>query len=339
MGYYAVPGQGGANRMDDRRSLVLLQPRGFCAGVERAVDGVWRALEELGPPIYVRHDIVHNEHVLSDLRAAGAVFVEDLADVPRGSRVFLSAHGVSPAVRADAARRGLTTIDATCPLVAKVHNEAIRLARDGFTILLVGHRDHAEVVGTRGEAEGATIVVSNVTEAEIVQPPDPGRVAYLTQTTLSLDDVAEIVATLRRRFPAIREPASQDICYASTNRQAAVRVAAPRVEVLLVVGSRASSNSNSLVETARRVGVQAMLVSGPATIPWGDLAAVRDVALTSGASTPESVFAAVVDALTAGGFQNQTELRVLDEDVRFRRLEPAPSATHVGRGLPRAPRR
>jgi 4-hydroxy-3-methylbut-2-enyl diphosphate reductase len=302
---------------DTMKRLVLIQPRGFCAGVVRAIDAVWLALERFGPPIYVRHEIVHNDHVLAELEAAGAVFVDELDEVPPESHVFFSAHGVSPAVRDEAARRNLKAIDATCPLVAKVHQQAIRLDRAGYTIILIGHREHVEVVGTRGEAEASTVLVSTVAEAEAVELPDPQRVAYLTQTTLSVDDVAEIVATLERRFPAIRPPASEDICYATSNRQAAVRAVAPSVDVMLVVGSPGSSNSRSLVATAERAGAAAALVPAPPAIPWPMLEGASRIGLTSGASTPDGLFQEVVEELVSAGFGRRDEIQVLDEHVTF----------------------
>jgi len=299
------------------RRLLLIRPRGFCAGVVRAVDAVWIALERFGPPIYVRHEIVHNEHVLRELETAGAVFVDDLDDVPPGARVFFSAHGVSPAVRDEARRRGLVPIDATCPLVSKVHQQAIRLDRQGFTILLIGHGGHVEVAGTRGEAPRSTIVISTVEQAESVEVPDEERVGYLTQTTLSMADVADIVSTLRRRFPALKEPASQDICYATENRQAAVQAVAGRCDVILVVGSRSSSNSASLVETARRAGVRSALVPEPTAVPWGDLADANTVGLTSGASTPETLFESVAERLVSGGFALTEDVEIVRETVTF----------------------
>lgn len=302
---------------DTVKQLVLIQPRGFCAGVVRAIDAVRLALERFGPPIYVRHDIVHNEQVLVELESAGAIFVKELDEVPEGSHVFFSAHGVAPAVREEAARRNLKAMDATCPLVAKVHQQAIRLDRAGFTIILIGHRDHVEILGTQGEAPTATMLVSSVAEAETVQIPDPGRVGYLTQTTLSIGDVEDIVATLERRFPSIRPPVSEDICYATSNRQAAVRAVAPRVDVVLVVGSPVSSNSRSLVATAERAGAVAALVPAPPAIPWPLLQDVSRVGITSGASTPEVLFHGVVRELVSAGFDRQDEIRVLDEDVTF----------------------
>lgn len=308
---------GGQGMNSTSKRLVLIRPRGFCAGVVRAVDAVWIALERFGPPIFVRHEIVHNEHVLRELESAGAVFVDELDEVPSGARVFFSAHGVSPAVREEATRRGLVPIDATCPLVSKVHQQAIRLDRQGFTILLIGHGGHVEVAGTRGEAPRSTIVISTVAEAEAVAVPDEEGVGYLTQTTLSMADVADIVSTLRRRFPALREPASQDICYATENRQTAVQAVAERCDVILVVGSRSSSNSASLVATARRAGVRSALVPDPAAVPWSDLTDANTIGLTSGASTPESLFDSVADRLVSAGFALTEAVEIVRETVTF----------------------
>src|SRR5437764_761437 len=230
------------------------------AGVVRAIDVVRIALETLGPPIYVRKEIVHNRHVVSELAEQGAVFVEDLADVPSAAVVVFSAHGVSPAVRSEAAARNLRVIDATCPLVTKVHLEAVRYVREGYTVILIGHRGHDEVVGTLGEAPGAIQLISSVEEADTVVAPDPERVAYLTQTTLSVDDTRDVIDRLRARFPALVGPGDQDICYATQNRQTAVKVIAARAQVILVVGARNSSNSNRLVEVAERAGTQAYLI-------------------------------------------------------------------------------
>src|SRR5437867_720472 len=276
-------------------TLFLAAPRGFCAGVDRAIDIVEMALEIYGPPIWVRHEIVHNRHVVEGLRAKGARFTDDLAEVPRGSVVIFSAHGVSPAVRREAAERALRPIDATCPLVTKVHLEALRYARQGFTILLVGHRNHVEVQGTMGEAPEAMVVVESVAEAEALAIADPEKVAYITQTTLSVDDCRAIVTVLKRRFPAIREPAKDDICYATQNRQNAVKELAGRCKVLLVVGAPASSNANRLVEVAQNLGASAYLIESAEDIDPRWLAG--DIGVTAGASTPEEVVQACVDRL------------------------------------------
>src|SRR5574341_640198 len=257
---FAVQGAAEGRGATAEKKLILLRPRGFCAGVLRAIDVVNIALDLYGAPIYVRKEIVHNRHVVDELRGAGAIFVEELGEVPEGARVIFSAHGVSPAVREQAARRRLQVIDATCPLVTKVHLEARRFAHLGYTIILIGHKDHDEVIGTLGEAPDATVVISTVAEAEQLEVTDPERVCYVTQTTLSLDETRDIVARLRERFPAIQGPHAQDICYATENRQLAVKAVAPMCKLLLIVGSQNSSNSQQLVEVCRNHGVPAHLV-------------------------------------------------------------------------------
>jgi 4-hydroxy-3-methylbut-2-enyl diphosphate reductase len=299
--------------------------------VVRAIDAVRAALERYGRPIYVRHEIVHNEHVIRELEAAGAVFVDELEEIPAGARVMFSAHGVPPSVREDARLRGLEAIDATCPLVTKVHHQALRLDREGFTILLIGHPEHVEVAGTKGEAPDATLVVASVADAETVAVPDPERVAYLTQTTLSIEDVADIVAVLVRRFPKLRPPVSEDICYATANRQSAVRAMADRLDLVLVVGSPTSSNSRSLLATAKRAGVRAALVPDPTSLPWSLLENARCVGVTSGASTPESLLQEVVQRLARAGFGEQEEVTMVTEDVRF----SPPPGLREGRQLTR----
>jgi 4-hydroxy-3-methylbut-2-enyl diphosphate reductase len=296
-------------------TLYLAAPRGFCAGVDRAIDIVDMALQVFGAPVYVRHEIVHNRHVVEDLRRKGAVFVDELEGIPSGSVVIFSAHGVSPAVRQEAAARGLRSLDATCPLVTKVHLEALRHARDGVTIILVGHRQHVEVIGTLGEAPDAIVVVENREEAERVAVRDPARVAYITQTTLSVDDVREIVEVLRRRFPAIHEPAKDDICYATQNRQNAVKELARRCRVILVVGAPASSNANRLVEVAGALGVQSYLIESAEEIrpEWLE----GDVGITAGASTPESVVLACVERVRSLGEYRLEEIRLVEERVMF----------------------
>lgn len=300
-----------------RKKVILLTPRGFCAGVVRAIDVVKIALDIYGAPIFVRKEIVHNRHVVSELRDAGAIFVEELTEVPVGARVIFSAHGVSPAVRQQARDRKLEVIDATCPLVTKVHLEAVRFAREGYTILLIGHRDHDEVVGTMGEAPGSTVVVSSEKEAGAVTVSDPARVAYLTQTTLSLDETRGIVDRLRQRFPAMREPPAQDICYATENRQAAVKAAASRCELLLVVGSRNSSNSRRLVEVGSNAGIRAHLVDDASDVDAAWVEGVRTVVVTAGASAPEILVQQVIESLSAYGFHDVEEMEVKQEDVRF----------------------
>jgi 4-hydroxy-3-methylbut-2-enyl diphosphate reductase len=285
--------------------------------VVRAIDVVKIALDLYGPPIYVRKEIVHNRHVVEELRRAGAIFVEELDEVPSGARVIFSAHGVSPAVRREARARNLQVIDATCPLVTKVHLEAVKFARRGFTILLVGHRDHDEVIGTLGEAPQSTLVVSSEEEADRVQVPDPSRVVYLTQTTLSLDETQGIVARLRRRFPALQGPPAQDICYATENRQLAVKAVAPLCQLLLVVGSQNSSNSRRLVEVCRRQGVPAYLLDDESEVNPAWLDGIETVAVTAGASAPEVLVERLVASLASFGFTRVEEVVLKDEDVRF----------------------
>jgi 4-hydroxy-3-methylbut-2-enyl diphosphate reductase len=299
------------------KKVLLLRPRGFCAGVVRAIDVVKLALEAYGPPIYVRKEIVHNRHVVEELRAAGAIFVEELDEVPEGSRVIFSAHGVAPSVREQARARNLEVIDATCPLVTKVHLEAIRFARLGYTIVLIGHRDHDEVIGTMGEAPHCTVVVSSIEEVDQLAPPDPQRVAYITQTTLSLEETRHIVERLRERFPAVQGPPAQDICYATENRQLAVKAVAPLCQLLLVVGSRNSSNSRRLVEVARNAGVTAYLVDDASELKPEWFEGVDTVAVTAGASAPEYLVQELLRALARQGFEHVEEVALKDEDVRF----------------------
>jgi len=282
------------------------------------VETVERALQLHGRPVYVRKQIVHNLHVVRDLERRGAVFVESEEDVPEGAPLVLSAHGVAPAVRERAARRRLQVVDATCPLVAKVHAEARRYAAAGYTIVLVGHEGHEEVVGTLGEAPEATMLVETVEDAERVRVPDPGRVAYVTQTTLSVDETAEIVATLRRRFPAIEGPQAGDICYATTNRQRAVKELSAEVDLLLVIGSRNSSNSKRLVETGRSAGIDAYLIEDETEIDERWLRTAETVGVTSGASAPEHLVRRVCAWFRARGDVEVVEAGSVDENVFFR---------------------
>ena len=298
--------------------MLLASPRGYCAGVERAVETVERALSLYGAPVYVRKQIVHNAHVVRDLEARGAVFVESEEDAPQGAVLVLSAHGVAPAVRARAQARRQRTVDATCPLVAKVHASAKRYAAEGYTVLLVGHAGHEEVEGTLGEAPEATILVETVADAERVELADPLRVAYVTQTTLSVDETAEIVETLRHRFPAIEGPDEGDICYATTNRQRAVKQLAAEVDLLLVIGSENSSNSNRLVETARAAGVEAHLIEDETAIDERWLARAETVGLTSGASAPERLVTRVCDWFRARGVHDIRSAGAVVENVFFR---------------------
>jgi 4-hydroxy-3-methylbut-2-enyl diphosphate reductase len=298
--------------------VLLASPRGFCAGVERAVDTVEAALAQLGPPIYVRKQIVHNTHVVADLEARGVVFVDSEEDVPPGATMILSAHGVAPSVHAGAARRELNLIDATCPLVTKVHAEARRFAALGYTTILIGHDGHDEVVGTLGEAPDAIVLVESAAQAEQLELGQGSRVAYLTQTTLSVDETAAIVEILERRFPGIAGPPTEDICYATSNRQRAVKALLPEVDLLLVIGSANSSNSQRLVEVARDGGVPAFLVEDETEIDSRWLDGVRTVGVTSGASAPERLVHRVCDWFRARGVTEIRPHRVIHEDVEFR---------------------
>jgi 4-hydroxy-3-methylbut-2-enyl diphosphate reductase len=299
------------------RKVLLLKPRGFCAGVVRAVDIVKIALETFGAPIYVRKEIVHNSYVVNDLAEKGAIFVNDLDEVPEGRRVIFSAHGVSPAVRERAKERNLKVIDATCPLVTKVHVEAIKFARQGYSLVLVGHRDHDEVEGTQGEAPDVTQVVSTVEEVDQLQVPDPNRVAYLTQTTLSLDEARDMIEALKRKFPNIVGPHAQDICYATENRQIAVKNVAYSADLVLVVGSNNSSNSNRLVEVSRNLNTVAYLIDNSSAIDAAWLQNAGTVAVTAGASAPEILVEEVVAYLRENGFGSVEEVEVMPENVRF----------------------
>ncbi|HTV58534.1 MAG TPA: 4-hydroxy-3-methylbut-2-enyl diphosphate reductase [Verrucomicrobiae bacterium] len=299
------------------KTLVRVRPRGFCAGVVRAVDIVDLALQTYGQPVYVHHEIVHNRYVVDQLRRRGAIFVESIAEVPEGATLVFSAHGVPPRVRAEAKERSLKIIDATCPLVTKVHLEALKFAREGRTLILIGHRDHQEIVGTSGEAPDQTIVVGSVEEVDQLQVPDPNRLAFLTQTTLSLYDTQEIVARLRERFPSIVGPASDDICYATQNRQEAVEALTREVQLILVVGSANSSNSNRLVEVAKRAGVTARLIEDANDIAEEWVEGVTSLGLTAGASAPEVLVEQVSQRLSNFGFTNQRDLDLIREDVRF----------------------
>lgn len=299
------------------KSILLLTPRGFCAGVVRAIDVVKIALAAYGPPVYVRKEIVHNRHVVDELKSMGAICVNEVDEVPPGARVIFSAHGVSPAVRKLAAERNLKVIDATCPLVTKVHLEAVRFAKQGYTIILIGHKDHEEVEGTYGEAPESTIIVETVEDVERLLVPDPSKVCYVTQTTLSLDETREIVERLKQRFPAIRGPAADDICYATQNRQQAVKAAAASCDLLLVVGSRNSSNSRRLVEVSAKNGVPAYLVDDASEVSPDWLNGVSTVAVTAGASAPENLVQDLLARLRSFGFQNLRQLEVKEEDIRF----------------------
>jgi 4-hydroxy-3-methylbut-2-enyl diphosphate reductase len=297
--------------------VLLAAPRGYCAGVERAVDAVERALAKHGPPVYVRKQIVHNLHVVRDLESKGAVFVEEETEVPEGAVVVLSAHGVAPEVYANAGERELRIIDATCPLVTKVHLEARRFASEGRTIVLVGHAGHEEVVGTTGQAPSGTVLVQNPQEARTLQLPDPSNVSYLTQTTLSVDETNEIIAILRERFPSIEGPPREDICYATQNRQDAVKEIARRSDVVLVIGSDNSSNSNRLAEVARELGKPAHLVDDETEVDPAWVVGAEVVGLTSGASAPEWLVDRMVAWLAEHGFRDVEIVTLAEESVRF----------------------
>ena len=298
--------------------VLLASPRGYCAGVERAVETVERSLEHYGAPVYVRKQIVHNIHVVRDLEARGAIFVEDERDVPAGATVVYSAHGVAPSVHENSRTLGHDVIDATCPLVTKVHVQAKRYAANGYTVLLIGHAGHEEVVGTMGEAPDATILVQDVGEAEALELPAGTPTAYVTQTTLSVDETAEIIATLRWRFPDIVGPKKEDICYATSNRQWAVKDMLAEIDLLLVIGSRNSSNSNRLVDVARAASVPAYLIDDESEIDERWLDGVETVGITSGASAPEHLVARACEWFRAHGVERIEPYRMVDEDVTFR---------------------
>ena len=298
--------------------VLLASPRGYCAGVERAVETVERALQLYGAPVYVRKQIVHNAHVVRELEARGAIFVDTEEEVPTGATVVFSAHGVAPSVHANAATRQLRTIDATCPLVTKVHAQARRYAADGYTIVLIGHEGHEEVEGTLGEAPESIVLVQSVEEAESVELAEHAKLAYITQTTLSVDETQEIITALRRRFPEIHAPKREDICYATSNRQWAVKEMFEHIELLFVIGSRNSSNSNRLVEVARAAGIESYLIDDDTEIDERWLEGVQTVGLTSGASAPEHLVTRVCDWFRARGVSEIEQHRMVDEGVEFR---------------------
>jgi 4-hydroxy-3-methylbut-2-enyl diphosphate reductase len=299
------------------KRVLLAAPRGYCAGVDRAVQTVERALERYGAPVYVRKEIVHNKHVVEELSKRGAIFVEEETEVPEGEMVVFSAHGVAPAVHENAAARRLRTIDATCPLVTKVHVSARRFAADGYTIVMIGHEGHEEVEGTTGEAPDSIVLVQTVDEVAELEVPDPERVAFITQTTLSVDETGEIIAALRSKFPAIVSSKTDDICYATTNRQIAVKQLARECELVLVIGSTNSSNSNRLVEVAREHGAASHLIDNHTQVREEWLDGVETVGITSGASAPEELVASLVDFFRERGAEDVSELRTVHEDVRF----------------------
>ncbi len=300
------------------KRVLLASPRGYCAGVERAVETVERALDHYGAPVYVRKQIVHNIHVVRELEARGAIFVEEETEVPEGATVVYSAHGVAPTVFENSARLGHNVIDAVCPLVTKVHVQARRYANEGYTIVLIGHAGHEEVVGTMGEAPDSTVLVQTAEEAEVLDLPEDAKLAYVTQTTLSVDETSGIIGILRRRFPSIRAPHREDICYATSNRQWAVKDLLAEIDLLLVIGSRNSSNSNRLVETARASGTEAHLIDDETEIDEAWLEGVETVGITSGASAPEKLVNRVCDWFRARGVVSIEPHSTVEEDVTFR---------------------
>ena len=297
--------------------ILLASPRGYCAGVDRAVQTVERALELYGAPVYVRKEIVHNKHVVSQLRDRGAVFVDDEREVPTGAVTVFSAHGVAPSVHANAAERGLRTIDATCPLVTKVHKEALKFARDGYTIVLVGHAGHEEVEGTMGEAPEHIVLVETEEDVDRLEIDNPDKVAYISQTTLSVDETRAIIGRLRERFPSAIGPRTDDICYATTNRQMAVKQLAAQCDLVLVIGSRNSSNSQRLVDVTRELGTEAHLIDHEGQVEESWLEGKRVLGITSGASAPEDLVQRLIDYFRARGTDEVAELEVISEDVRF----------------------
>jgi 4-hydroxy-3-methylbut-2-enyl diphosphate reductase len=299
------------------RTILLAAPRGYCAGVDRAVQTVEKALDLYGPPVYVRKEIVHNKHVVQSLEQRGAIFVDQETEVPEGETVVFSAHGVAPSVHANAATRSLNTIDATCPLVTKVHVEARKFAADGYTIVLVGHEGHEEVEGTTGEAPEHIVLVQTEEDAERLEVDDPDKVAFITQTTLSVDETMGIIRKLRERFPSMVGPRTDDICYATQNRQDAVKQLAPRCDLVLVIGSRNSSNSNRLVEVARQHGAASYLIDNEHEVKEEWLEGVETVGITSGASAPEELVQRLIAFFRERGAEEVAELEVTEEDVRF----------------------
>ncbi len=299
------------------KEILLAQPRGFCAGVDRAIEIVERALAEFGAPIYVRHEIVHNAYVVNDLRSKGAIFIEELDEVPAGNTVIFSAHGVSKAVQVEAEARGLRVFDATCPLVTKVHVEVAKMRREGREIVMIGHDGHPEVEGTMGQAEEGMYLVEDVEDVDTLQVANPDMLAYVSQTTLSVDDTADIIAALKRRFPNIAEPKKGDICYATTNRQEAVKFMAPQVDVVIVVGSPNSSNSNRLREVAEKKGAAAFMVDNASQIDPAWIANRARIGVTAGASAPEVLVQAVIDRLKELGARSVRPLPGVEENVTF----------------------
>ncbi|HEY8357955.1 MAG TPA: 4-hydroxy-3-methylbut-2-enyl diphosphate reductase [Ramlibacter sp.] len=303
--------------MSGPQEILLAEPRGFCAGVDRAIDIVERALAKFGRPIYVRHEIVHNTFVVNDLKSKGAIFIEDLDDVPPGATLVFSAHGVSQAVQREAAARGFRIFDATCPLVTKVHVEVAKLAKEGYEFIMIGHKGHPEVEGTMGQLDHGIHLVEDVADVARVQPLQTERLAVVTQTTLSVDDAAEISAAVKRRFPTIREPKQQDICYATQNRQDAVKMMSREVDVVIVVGSPTSSNSNRLAELSRKLGVDSYMVDDPAELQAAWLEGKSRVGVTAGASAPEVIVQEVITRVKALGAVSVRKMDGIVETVKF----------------------
>ncbi len=303
--------------MSGLQEILLAEPRGFCAGVDRAIEIVERALQKFGAPIYVRHEIVHNTYVVNDLKAKGAIFIEELDDVPPGATLVFSAHGVSRAVQQEAERRGFSIFDATCPLVTKVHVEVAKLAKEGYEFIMIGHKGHPEVEGTMGQLDEGIHLVEDVADVARIQPSQTDRLAVVTQTTLSVDDAAEITTAVRARFPQIREPKQQDICYATQNRQDAVKVLSPQVELLIVVGSPTSSNSNRLRELAEKLGTTAYMVDSAAELQSAWFDGVTRVGLTAGASAPEILVQQVIDRIKALGAVSVRKMQGIEESIKF----------------------
>ena len=303
--------------MEQAKEILLAQPRGFCAGVDRAIEIVERAIAQFGAPIYVRHEIVHNRYVVEELSAKGAIFVEDLAEVPPGSHLVFSAHGVSRAVKVEADERGLSVFDATCPLVTKVHVEVAKMRAEGMEIVMIGHHGHPEVEGTMGQSDGGMYLIETIEDIEQLQVRDPNRLAYVTQTTLSVDDTAGIIDALKRRFPNVAEPKKSDICYATTNRQQAVKFMAPQVELLIVVGSPSSSNSSRLREVAEKNGVESYMVDDASQIDATWITGKTRIGVTAGASAPEVLVQQVITRLRALGVTSVRELDGVQEHVTF----------------------
>ena len=316
--------------MNRELEVLLAEPRGFCAGVDRAIEIVERALAKFGAPIYVRHEIVHNTYVVNDLKTKGAIFIEELEDVPAGATLIFSAHGVSRAVQEEAAARGFRIFDATCPLVTKVHVEVAKLRREGFEFIMIGHKGHPEVEGTMGQLDGGMHLVEDVADVAKVQPGQTGRLALVTQTTLSVDDAAEIAAAVKARFPAVREPKQQDICYATQNRQDAVKIMSPQVDLLIVVGSPTSSNSNRLAELARKLGTASYMVDSAEEIQAQWFEGRQRVGLTAGASAPEILVNQVMERVKALGAVSVRKMKGIQETVKF----PLPKGLKLGEHQP-----